>query len=120
MPQDRLEHALEIIERNARTQARLIEDLLDVSRIMAGKVRLDLYPLQLGPIVDTVLGGLRPGADAKGVRLHAAVPAAVPDVMGDPARLRQIVWNLLSNAIKFNLHRPTATCPLTCRHGTAT
>lgn len=101
LQQDRLEQALEVIQRNARTQARLIEDLLDVSRIMTGKVRLELYPLQLGPIVNTVLESLRAGADAKSVRLHASVAVGAPDIMGDAARLQQIVWNLLSNAIKF-------------------
>ncbi|MBI4265826.1 MAG: hypothetical protein HY657_15735 [Acidobacteria bacterium] len=98
---DRRDSALEVVERNAHTQARLIEDLLDVSRIMTGKMRLDLHALQLEPIASTVLDGLRPGADAKGVRLHAAIEARVPDLMGDAARLQQIVWNLLSNAIKF-------------------
>jgi signal transduction histidine kinase/CheY-like chemotaxis protein len=98
---DRRDNALEVVERNALTQARLIEDLLDVSRIMTGKVRLDLHPLQLGPIANTVLEALRPSADAKGVRLHTSIGANVPNLMGDAARLQQIVWNLLSNAIKF-------------------
>lgn len=98
---DRRDNALEVVERNAHTQARLIEDLLDVSRIMTGKVRLDLHPLQLGPIANTVLEALRPSADAKGVRLHTSIAANVPNLMGDAARLQQIVWNLLSNAIKF-------------------
>ena len=98
---DRRDNALEIIERNAHTQARLIEDLLDVSRITTGKVRLDLHPLQLAPIATAAFEGLRPSADAKGVRLHTSIAADLPHVMGDAARLQQIVWNLLSNAIKF-------------------
>ena len=99
--EDRRAGALDVIERNARTQARLIEDLLDVSRIITGKVRIDLQPIQVGPIVQTVVEALRPGADAKGVRLHATLTSASTLVMGDSARVQQIVWNLLSNAIKF-------------------
>jgi signal transduction histidine kinase len=98
---DRRADAMEIIERNARTQARLIEDLLDVSRIITGKVQLDVQVMPLEPIVQTVLDSLRPGADAKGVHLHAAVAAQLGQIHGDPARLQQVLWNLLSNAIKF-------------------
>jgi signal transduction histidine kinase len=101
MAPDRRDNALEVVERNAHTQARLIEDLLDVSRIMTGKVRLDLHPLQLGPIANTVVEALRPSSDTKDVRLHTFIAADVPNLMGDAARLQQIVWNLLSNAIKF-------------------
>jgi signal transduction histidine kinase/ActR/RegA family two-component response regulator len=99
--EERQANALEVIERNARTQARLIEDLLDVSRIITGKVRLELHPLQIGPIAQTVVDGLRPGADAKGIQLQTSIDRSVGPVMGDAARLQQIVWNLVSNAIKF-------------------
>ena len=99
--EDRRAGALDVIERNARTQARLIEDLLDVSRIITGKVRIDLQPIEVGPIVQTVIEALRPGADAKGVQLHPSLTTASTAVMGDSARVQQIVWNLLSNAIKF-------------------
>jgi signal transduction histidine kinase/ActR/RegA family two-component response regulator len=99
--EDRRSQALEIIERNARTQARLIEDLLDVSRIITGKVRLELHPVQLGPVASTVLEGLRPGAEAKGVRLHGTIARDPGLVMGDAARLQQVLWNLVANAIKF-------------------
>jgi signal transduction histidine kinase len=99
--EDRRVGALDVIERNARTQARLIEDLLDVSRIITGKVRIDLQPIQVGPIVQTVIEALRPGADAKGVQIHSTSTTAPTAVMGDSARVQQIVWNLLSNAIKF-------------------
>lgn len=99
--EDRRAGALEVIERNDRTQARLIEDLLDVSRIITGKVRLELHPLVLAPIVQTAIEALRPTADAKGVQVHASFEAQAGHVMGDAARLQQIVWNLLSNAIKF-------------------
>ena len=99
--QERRTDALDVIERNARTQARLIEDLLDVSRIVAGKVRLDLQPLQVAPILHTAVEAMRPGAESKHVALHAQIAMDAPAIMGDPNRVQQIVWNLLSNAIKF-------------------
>jgi signal transduction histidine kinase len=98
---ERRADAMEVIERNARTQARLIEDLLDVSRIVTGKVQLDLQVMQLDPVVHTVLDSLRPGAEAKGIHLHAAVDTQLGAIHGDAARLQQVLWNLLSNAIKF-------------------
>jgi signal transduction histidine kinase/ActR/RegA family two-component response regulator len=94
-------HALEVIERNAHLQAQLIEDLLDVSRIVMGKVRLTLEPLVVAPIVSTVIDAIRPTAEAKGVTLYAAVPPDSARICGESARLQQIVWNLLSNAVKF-------------------
>jgi signal transduction histidine kinase/CheY-like chemotaxis protein len=99
--QERRVDALDVIERNARTQARLIEDLLDVSRIVAGKVRLDLQPLQVAPIVHSTVEAMRPAADGKHVTLHAQIAMDVPAIMGDSNRVQQIIWNLLSNAIKF-------------------
>jgi signal transduction histidine kinase/CheY-like chemotaxis protein len=99
--QERRLDALDVIERNARTQARLIEDLLDVSRIITGKVRLDLQPIQVAPIVHSAIEAMRPGAESKGLTLHARVTIDAPAIMGDPNRVQQIVWNLLSNAIKF-------------------
>jgi signal transduction histidine kinase/CheY-like chemotaxis protein len=99
--QDRRAHALEVIERNARLQALLIEDLLDVSRIVMGKVRLTLQPLVVAPIVSTVVESIRPTAEAKGVALHAFIPREGARICGESARLQQIVWNLLSNAVKF-------------------
>jgi signal transduction histidine kinase/CheY-like chemotaxis protein len=98
---ERRADALDVIERNARTQARLIEDLLDVSRIVAGKVRLDLQPLQVAPILHTAVEAMRPGAESKRVALHAHIAMDAPAIMGDPNRVQQIIWNLLSNAIKF-------------------
>ena len=93
--------ALEVIERNAKAQARLIEDLLDVSRIITGKVRLQLHPVHVGPIAQTAIDALRPAAEAKGVFLHSQIDPGSGHVMGDAGRLQQVVWNLLSNAIKF-------------------
>src|SRR5581483_5843369 len=95
---DRALRALEIIERNARSQAQLIEDLLDVSRIITGKMRLELRPIALAPVVRAALDVVRPAADAKGVGLRAAFEDGIGPVCGDPERLQQVVWNLLSNA----------------------
>ena len=93
--------ALETIERAARTQAQLIEDLLDVSRIVTGKLRLDVRPVDLAPVVQAAIDVMRPAAEARGIRLQAVLDSEAGRVSGDPARLQQVVWNLLSNAIKF-------------------
>jgi signal transduction histidine kinase len=93
--------ALETIERNARAQAQLIADLLDVSRIITGKLRLDLQPVELPRIIEATLESVRPGADAKGVHLDISLDRLTSPVLGDSDRLQQVVWNLLSNAIKF-------------------
>jgi signal transduction histidine kinase/ActR/RegA family two-component response regulator len=98
---DRAAKALEIIERNARQQAELIDDLLDVSRITTGKLRLNLQPVDFAAVVAAVIESLRPGADAKGVELQVTPMPLSASVLGDPDRLRQTVWNLLSNAVKF-------------------
>ena len=95
------ERAVEVIERNAEAQAKLIDDLLDVSRIITGKLRLEAQPVALASVVETVVNALRPSAEAKGLRLEPSVDPATDPVTGDPNRLRQIVTNLLSNAIKF-------------------
>jgi signal transduction histidine kinase/ActR/RegA family two-component response regulator len=100
MTEERASRALEIIERNARQQAELIDDLLDISRIVTGKLQLELRPLDFGIIVSTVAESLRPGAEAKGVCLQVKAPEKAM-VKGDPDRLRQTVWNLLANAVKF-------------------
>jgi PAS domain S-box-containing protein len=96
-----VEQALATIERNARAQAQLIEDLLDVSRIISGKLRLDVQAVDLPAVIDTALSAVRPAADAREIRLHHVVDPQAGPVSGDPARLQQIVWNLLSNAVKF-------------------
>ena len=95
------ERAVEIIERNAEAQARLIEDLLDVSRIITGKLRLEVQPVALAPVVETVVNALRPTAQAKQLQLEPALDPIAGPVTGDPNRLQQIITNLLSNAIKF-------------------
>ena len=99
------DHALEVFERNARSQAQLIDDLLDVSRIITGKLRLELRPVDLVAVVRAAVDVVRPAAAAKSVRLHVSIDAETegPDgvVSGDADRLQQVVWNLLSNAVKF-------------------
>ncbi len=93
--------ALETIERNARAQAQLIADLLDVSRIITGKLRLDFKPVELRRIIDSTLESVRPAADAKGILLDISIAPLASPVVGDTDRLQQVIWNLLSNAIKF-------------------
>jgi signal transduction histidine kinase len=96
-----LERGLRTIERNSKLQARVIDDLLDVSRVIMGKLRLSLRPVAVKPVVHAAIDSLRPAADAKGIRLAAVVDAEPVMVSGDPERLQQVVWNLVSNAIKF-------------------
>jgi signal transduction histidine kinase/CheY-like chemotaxis protein len=93
--------AIDAIARNATIQAQLIEDLLDVSRIVSGKLRLDVRPTALEPVIDAAVEALRPSAGAKGIRLQVVLDPRPGMVLGDPDRLQQVVWNLLSNAIKF-------------------
>jgi signal transduction histidine kinase/CheY-like chemotaxis protein len=96
-----LEQGLTVIERNARLQTRLIEDLLDMSRIISGKVRLDVQGVDLAAVAETAVGAVQPSADAKGIRLEKVIDPSAGPVSGDPGRLQQVLWNLLSNAIKF-------------------
>jgi PAS domain S-box-containing protein len=98
---ERAAQALEVVERNTRTQAQLINDLLDVSRIIAGKLQLDLYPVELMPIVAETVESTRRDADAKGVGLELSVGGGATPVLGDPLRLGQILANLVANAVKF-------------------
>ncbi|HEY0100837.1 MAG TPA: PAS domain S-box protein [Pyrinomonadaceae bacterium] len=93
--------ALDTIERNARSQAQLINDLLDVSRIVTGNLRLDVVPVSPHSFIDPAVEAVRPAAEAKGVRLQKVIDTGVLTVMGDPSRLQQVVWNLLTNAVKF-------------------
>jgi PAS domain S-box-containing protein len=92
---------LEVIERNVRAQAQLIEDLLDVSRIITGKLRVDLRPIELASVVDAGLEPVRPSAEAKEIAVKVDLQAPRARVLGDPDRLQQVVWNLASNAVKF-------------------
>jgi signal transduction histidine kinase/ActR/RegA family two-component response regulator len=93
--------ALSAIERNAVAQAHLIEDLLDVSRIISGKLRLDMTDVDLQTVIESAIESVRLAIDAKQIQFEAAVDVANARILGDPNRLQQVVWNLLSNAIKF-------------------
>jgi signal transduction histidine kinase/ActR/RegA family two-component response regulator len=94
-------HAVDVIERSARSQAQLIEDLLDVSRIISGKLRLDVQQVDPAAIIEAGVDSVRPTAEVKGVRLATEIDPLAGAVSGDPERLKQILWNLLSNAIRF-------------------
>jgi PAS domain S-box-containing protein len=98
---DKADRGLETLERNATSLKQIVEDLLDVSRIISGKIRLDVQPVELPLIIHNAVATVQPAADAKGVRLHAITDPRVGPVSGDPDRLQQVVGNLLSNAVKF-------------------
>jgi PAS domain S-box-containing protein len=96
-----LRRAVDTIDRNARAQSQLIEDILDVSRIVTGKLTLEVRPVDLVTVVGAALESLRPSAEAKQIRVEVDLDPSLPPVTGDPGRLQQVVWNLLSNSIKF-------------------
>ncbi len=102
-----VDDGLEVIQRNARVQAQLISDLLDVSRMISGNLRLEVQPLDLGDIVEATLLSILPAAEEKGLRIHKPPAPCAGKVLGDPARLQQVVWNLLSNAVKFTRRNGT-------------
>jgi PAS domain S-box-containing protein len=95
------QRALETIERNANAQAQLVGDLLDVSRIITGKLRLDVRPIDLKSVIDQAIEAIRPAAEARGIHLQVTLDPLAGPISGDPDRLQQIVWNLLANAVKF-------------------
>jgi CheY-like chemotaxis protein len=100
LPEANIPRALETIERNAQAQAQLIEDLLDVSRIVSGKLRLDMRPVDIAEVLEEAVDTVRPTADARGVTLTVVINPVGP-VSGDAQRLQQVIWNLLTNSIKF-------------------
>jgi PAS domain S-box-containing protein len=93
--------AMETIERNASVLSQMVEDVLDVSRIVAGKIRLDVQPVDVAQIVEEAIATVKPAADARGIRLESVLDPHAGPVAGDGERLQQVVWNLLSNAVKF-------------------
>ena len=104
LPREQTDRGLAAIARNAASQARLIDELLDVSRIVSGKLRLELRPVDLALAVLDAVDVMRPTAEAKDIEVQVAVDRATCHVMGDSDRLRQVMWNLLSNAVKFTPH----------------
>jgi signal transduction histidine kinase len=97
----RVQHAISVIERNAQIQTQLVEDLLDVSRIISGKLRLDLRPTDLPAIVQSAMDAVRPATTNRNITVRARIQPGVGTVNGDPDRIEQVVWNLLANAVKF-------------------
>ena len=93
--------ALETIERNAKAQSQLIDDLLDVSRIITGKLRLDSHPVEIASIIEAAIESVRPAARAKNIQLQSELKPLAGSLFGDANRLQQVAWNLLSNAVKF-------------------
>ncbi|HZS35539.1 MAG TPA: response regulator [Polyangia bacterium] len=117
LPPDRVARALEVIVRNGRSQAQLIEDLLDVSRIVAGKLKIEREPLELQAIVAAAIDTVRPMALEKKIALEASVGCGQCELRGDAHRLQQVVWNLLSNAVKFSPPGSAVTVALDARGG---
>ena len=112
----RVNKGLQVIDRNARLQAQMVDDLLDLSRIISGKLRLDVQAVQLGQVIDDVISSLQPAADAKEISVSTEL-ADTGSIQGDPSRLQQVMWNLLSNAIKFTDRGGRVSVRLTERAG---
>jgi PAS domain S-box-containing protein len=101
LDQETYARAVDSIERNAKLQSRLIDDMLDISRIISGKLRLDAQPVDLTMVINAAVDTLRPAAEAKNIRVYVVLDYSAGVVLGDATRLQQVVWNILSNAIKF-------------------
>ena len=101
LPEERRRYGLETLQRNASVQQQLIDDLLDVSRVISGKLSLKLKPCDLGDIVDAAIDTVSSAAEAKSITISRRVDSSAVDINGDPDRLQQVVWNLLTNAVKF-------------------
>src|SRR5262249_29208234 len=114
-----LARAARVIVQNAASQSRLIEDLLDISRIATGRLRLTLEPCDLAAVVGAALETVRPAAEARRVALAASLPRAAVPTVGAPDRLQQVVWNLLTNAVKFTPPEGTVEVTLRSRGGSA-
>ncbi len=99
--EDTKKRALETIQRNAQVQSQLIDDILDVSRIISGKLKLEVRPIELSSVVESAIESVLPAAQAKEIRLQRVLDSGSSMISGDPNRLQQVIWNLLSNAVKF-------------------
>lgn len=99
-PED-VQMGLEVINRNVRAQTQIVDDLLDMNRIISGRIRLEVQRTDVSEIIDAVLESIHPAADARHIRLTRIIDSASSPIMGDPGRLQQIIWNLLTNAVKF-------------------
>jgi signal transduction histidine kinase len=108
----RLPRAVEIIHKNSVALTKIVEDVLDVSRIVSGKMRLKTQTLDLAPVVAASVETVQPAAEAKGIALHAVVEPGPAQVIGDPDRLQQVMWNILSNAVKFTSNGGTVSVRL--------
>ena len=104
---ERAKQAIEVIGRNARLQAQLIEDILDVSRIITGKLEIDRVPVSISHVLETIVAGVGPSAEAKRIVVRQEIEPDVPPIEGDPKRLHQVLSNVLSNAIKFTAEEGT-------------
>jgi signal transduction histidine kinase/ActR/RegA family two-component response regulator len=109
LPEKEARDALDAIERSAEIQAQLIEDVLDVSRIVAGKLTFRPAPVDVAPVLKAAMGTVHPAAAAKGIEILSSVPPVLPRILGDEGRLQQIIWNLLANAVKFTPRRGSVT-----------
>ena len=107
------QQAVETIWRNAKAQAQIVDDILDVSRIITGNLYIDLHPIEVAPVVQTAINVVRPTADAKGIRIEARIDNTPAVISGDANRLQQVIWNLLSNAVKFTNSGGRVTVKLT-------
>jgi PAS domain S-box-containing protein len=113
LPEEEARGAIEAIEKSAQIQAELIDDVLDVSRISAGKMTFHPVPVDVVPVLNAAMTTVHPAAAAKGIEILASVPPRVPRILGDDGRFQQIIWNLLSNAVKFTARGGTITIRLT-------
>jgi PAS domain S-box-containing protein len=109
LPEAEVREAINAIEKSAEVQAQLIDDVLDVSRITAGKMTFKPVPVDVGPVLQAAMTTVHPAAAAKGIEILASVPPRLPSILGDEGRLQQIIWNLLSNAVKFTPRGGTIT-----------
>jgi signal transduction histidine kinase/DNA-binding response OmpR family regulator len=101
VPPDKREKAIETIDRNATSLTQIVEDVLDISRIVSGKIRLDVQPVDFPEIVHNAIAAVTPAAEANGIRIETIIDPQASPISGDPERLQQVLWNLLSNAVKF-------------------